>query len=56
MTQMEEQNKTAEKELKEMEMSSLLDAESKALVLRVLSELSESLNIMKNTSQKWRIH
>ena len=39
MTQMKEQNKTPEKELNKMETSSLLDAESKTLVIRVLSEL-----------------
>ena len=38
MVQMKEQNKTPEKELNKMEMSNLLDAEFKTLVVRVLNE------------------
>ena len=45
---MEEQNKTPRKELKEMEISNLSDAESKALVIRMLKELSEDLRSIKN--------
>ena len=40
MAQMKEQNKTPEKELKEMEISNLSDAESKILFIRVLEELT----------------
>ena len=39
MAQMEEQNKTPEKELNEMDISNLSDAEFKPLVIRMLREL-----------------
>ena len=42
MAQMKEQNKTPEKELKEMEISNLPDAEFKTLVIRMLKELRTS--------------
>ena len=38
---MKEQNKTPEKELKEMEITNLSDAEFKTLVIRMLKELIE---------------
>ena len=41
MAQMKEQNKTPEKELNEMEIASLSDAEFKTLVIRMLRELTE---------------
>ena len=41
MAQMREQNKTPEKELNEMEISNLSDAEFKTLVVRMLRELTE---------------
>ena len=41
MAQMKEQMKTPEKELNEMEISNLLDAEFKTLIIRMLSELRE---------------
>ena len=41
MAQMKEQNKTPEKELNEMEMTNLSDAEFKTLVIRMLKELTE---------------
>ena len=44
MAQLKEQNKTPEKELNEMEISNLSDAEFKILVIRMLKELSEDLN------------
>ena len=47
MAQMEEQNKTPEKELNKMEMSNLSDAELKTLVIRMLKELHEDLNRIK---------
>ena len=48
MAQMKEQNKTPEKEQKEMEISSLPDAEFKTLVIRMLQELTGySKNIKK---------
>ena len=49
MAQMKEQIKTAEKELNEMEISNLSDAEFKTLVIRMLKELSEYLRSIKKT-------
>ena len=49
MVQMKEQIKTVEKELHEMERSSLSDAEFKTLVIRMLEELSEALSSIKKT-------
>ena len=42
MAQMKEQNKTPEKDLNEMEIANLLDAEFKTLVIRTLKELRTS--------------
>ena len=47
MAQMKEENKTLEKELNEMDISNLSDAEFKTLVIRMLKELSEYLNSIK---------
>ena len=47
MGQMKEQKKTPEKELKEMEISNLSDAELKTLFIRMLKELSEDLSSIK---------
>ena len=47
MSQMKEQIKTPEKELSEMEISNLSDAEFKTLVIRTLKELSEDLSSIK---------
>ena len=44
VAQMKGQNKTSGKELNEMEISNLSDAEFKAFVIRMLKELSEYLN------------
>ena len=41
MAQVKEQIKTPEKELNEMEISNLSDAEFKTLVIRMLKELTE---------------
>ena len=41
MAQMKEQNQTPEKELSEMEIANLSDAEFKTLVIRMLRELLE---------------
>ena len=46
---MKEQIKTLEKELNEMEISNLSDAEFKTLVIRMLQELSEDLSSIKKT-------
>ena len=51
MAQMKEQIKTPEKELNEMEISNLSDAEFKTLVIRMLKELSEDLNSIKIQSE-----
>ena len=47
MAQMKEQNKTPEKELSEMEITNLSDAEFKTLVIRLLKELIEYGNNIK---------
>ena len=47
MTQMKEQIKTPEKELNEIEISDLSDAEVKTLVIKMLEELSEDLSSIK---------
>ena len=47
MAQMREQIKTPEKELDDMEINNLSDAEFKTLVIRILRELSEDLNSIK---------
>ena len=44
---MKEQNKTPEKELNKMEITNLSDAESKTLVIRMLKELTEYGNNIK---------
>ena len=44
---MTEQIKTSEKELNEMEISNLSDAEFKTMVIRMVKELSEELNSIK---------
>ena len=49
MTQMKEQIKTPEKELNEMEISNLSDAEFKTLLIRMRKELSEDLNSIKKS-------
>ena len=47
MAQMKEENKTLEKELNEMDISNLSDAEFKTLVIRMLKELSVDLSSIK---------
>ena len=56
MAQMKEPIKTPEKELNEMEISNLSDAEFKTLVLRMLKELSEDLTVSKRSNQIQRLH
>ena len=51
---MKEQIKTPEKELNEMEISNLSDAEFKTLVIRMLKELSEYLSGIKKTQQEMK--
>ena len=47
MVQMKEQIKTPEKEINEMEISNLSDAEFKTLVIRMLNEHIEDLSSIK---------
>ena len=47
---MKEQNTTPEKELNEMEINSLSDAEFKILVIRMLKEFSEDHKSIKKDS------
>ena len=47
MAQMKEQIKTIEKELNEMDISNILDAEFKTLVIKMLKELSEGFKSIK---------
>ena len=47
MAQMKEEIKPPEKELNEMEISNMSDAELKILVIRMLRELSEDLSNIK---------
>ena len=54
MDQMKEQVKTPEKELNEMEISNLSDAEFKPLVIRMLKELSENLSNIKKTQPEMK--
>ena len=48
MAQIKEQNKTPEKELNETEIINLSDAEFKTLVIRMLQQLTEYGNNLKN--------
>ena len=52
MAQRKEQTKTPDKELNEMEVSSLSDAEFKALFISLLKELSEDLSGIKKTQSE----
>ena len=54
MAQMKEQITTPEKELNEMEISNLSDAEFKTLVIRMLKEISEDLNSIKKTQSEMK--
>ena len=54
MVQMTEQVKNPEKELNKMELSNQSDAEFKTLVTRMLKELKEELNSIKNTQSEMK--
>ena len=54
VAQMKEQIKTPEKELNEMEISNLSDAEFKTLFVRMLKELSEDLSSIKKTQSEMK--
>ena len=49
MVQMKKQIKTSEKDIKEMAISNLSDADFKTLVIRMLKELGEDLSSIKKT-------
>ena len=51
---MKEQIKTPEKELNELEISNLSDAEFKTLVIRMVKELSEDLNSSKKIQSEMK--
>ena len=55
MAQMKEQNKTPEKDLNEMEIANLLDAEFKTLVIKMLKELTEYDNSIKKTQAEIKV-
>ena len=48
MAQMKRQIKTPEKEVNEMEISNISDTEFKTLVIRMLKELYDDLNSIKD--------
>ena len=52
---MKEQNKTLEKELNEMEISTLSDAQFKTLVIKMLQELTGFLNSIKKTQAEMKV-
>ena len=51
---MKEQNKTPERELNEMEITNLSDAEFKTLVIRMLKEVLEYDNKIKKTQEEMK--
>ena len=55
MVQMKEQNKTSERELNEMEISNLSDAEFKTLVIGMLKELTGYFNSIKNIQVEMKV-
>ena len=55
MVQMKEQNRIPEKELNEMQISNLLDAEFKTLVIRMFKELTGYFNNIKKTKAETKV-
>ena len=55
MAQLKEQNKTPDKQLNEMEITNLPDEEFKTLVIRMLKELIEYGNSIKNTQSEMKV-
>ena len=55
MSQMKEQNKTPEKELKEADITSLSDAEFKTLVIRLLKKLTDHGNKIKKSQDEMKV-
>ena len=54
MAQMNEHNKTPEKEINKMEESNVSETEFKTLVIRMLTELSEDLNSIKKIQSEMK--
>ena len=54
MDQMKGQIKTPEKELNEMQVSNLSDAELQTLVIRMLKELSEYLSSIRKSQSEMK--
>ena len=54
MAQMKEEIKILEKELNKMEISNLLDAEVKTLVIRMFRDRSEDLNSIKKIQSEMK--
>ena len=54
MAPMKEQIKTPEKELNEMDISNLSDAEFKTLIIRMLKEIGEDLCSIKNIESEMK--
>ena len=55
MAQMKEQNKSPEKELNEMEISNLSDAEFKTLVIGMLKKIIGYCNSIKKTQAEMKV-
>ena len=55
MAQMKEQNKTLEKELNEIEITNLSDAEFKTLIIRMLKEIIEYGNSIKKIQEEMKV-
>ena len=55
MNQMEEQNKTPEKELNKMEKANLSDVEFKTLVIRMLKEIIGYCKHIKKTQAEMKV-
>ena len=55
MAQMKEQNKTAGKELGEIEISNISDAQFKTLIIRMLKEITGYFNTIKKTQEEMKV-
>ena len=52
---MKEQNKTAGKELGEIEISNISDAQFKTLIIRMLKEITGYFNTIKKTQEEMKV-
>ena len=55
MAQMKEQNKTTEKERNKTDITKVLDAQFKTLVIRMLKEFIEYGNKIKKTQEEMKV-